>query len=430
LTKRDQAKLSFNEAMRMIKKSPSLSKRVKIYKDNMNIEETASKFEPLGADADTLDGLNCHGILVDELHAHRTRAVWDVMETATGSRRQPLLIAITTAGFDQTSICYEQYNYAKNILDGVIQDDTYFVYIAEMDAEDDWTDPLTWQKCNPNFGISVKEDDLLRKCEKAKQIPAAQNNFLCKHLNKWTQQNEVWIQLDLWDANNGMKFDPPRPVIESALKNKVCYGGLDLSVVSDLTSWTLAFPWENDNEGMDFIFRLWCPEDRLYDKANRYRDQYQAWAAKGYLIPTPGNAVDYAVVKKQVLDDCKTFRIKDANVDRLFQGHQIAVELQGQGLDIVPMGMGFLSFAAPMVEFERRLLVHKLNHGGHPVARWAINNMSVLKDPAGNLKPDKANSQGKIDPIVTMIMALDRLMRHEKKKSIYETQGIKVFGVM
>jgi phage terminase large subunit-like protein len=212
-TKKDQAKLSHSESVRMVKKSPKLKKLVKIYNNNMSNEATASKYEPLGADADTVDGLNVSGGLIDELHAHKKRDMWDVLETATGSRRQPLQMAITTAGTDQAGICYEQHQYVAQILKGAIEDDNYFGIIYTLDLnkdwpdikktdEDSWSDEGVWLKANPNLGLSAKIEDLRRKCKKAKIIPAAQNNFLRKHMDVWTQQVSRWIDLDTWDSNN------------------------------------------------------------------------------------------------------------------------------------------------------------------------------------------------------------------------------------
>lgn len=419
-TKRDQAKIVWDEAANMVKRSPVLAKRIKIYasKANMHILEARAKFEPLGADADTMDGLNVHGAIIDELHAHKTRAVWDVLETATGARRQPLIFAITTAGTDQNSICYELHEYAAGILKGTVQDDSFFAYIATIDRWDDWRDPKVWAKANPNLGISVKMDDLERKCEKAKKLPAAQNAFLRLHLNVWTQQVNRWIDLALWDEQAGI-------VAEEELSGRICYGGLDLSSVQDITAWVLVFPHEDDPETVDVLCRFWVPEARLHDDQNRYRDQYMAWARQGYLKVIPGNAIDYGFIKAQVLKDAQIFRLVDLNIDRLFQSHQLAVELMEEGLTVVGIGQGFTSMAAPMKEFERRLLARKIRHGGNPVLRWMADNVAVKQDAAGNLKPDKASSQGKIDGIVALVMALDRAMRHEQpRRSVYEERGI------
>jgi phage terminase large subunit-like protein len=406
--------------------SPALSKMVQHWRssDNLSVEATASKFQPLGADADTMDGLNVHGALIDELHAHKTRAVVDVLETATGARRQPLILEITTAGVDQTSVCFEHHEYSERVLQGTVTDDTWFAYIATVDEGDDWTDETVWAKANPNLNVSVKIDDLRRKCERAKQLPSAQNAFRRLHLNEWTQQVDRWIDLTLWDANAG---EPCSAAREEALAGRSCYGGLDLSAVSDLTAWVLVFPREDDPEHVDVLCRFWCPEARLHDAQNRYRDQYQAWARDGWLEVTPGDAVDYAFIRAQVLADAERFRLVDLNVDRLFQGYQLSQELLDEGLTVFGMGQGFISMAAPMREFERRLLDRKLHHGAHPVLRFMAESVAVRRDPADNLKVDKAGSQGRVDGIVALVMALDRAMRREDNRSVYEAREMRVW---
>ncbi len=419
-TKRDQARIVHAESVNMVKASPGLSRRIRIFKDNLSIEATASKYEPLGADSDTMDGLNVHGVIIDEVHAHKNRKVVEVLETATGARRQPLQLEITTAGFDQTSICYEHYDYSRKILEGTIEDDNWFAYIAEIDEGDDWTDQQVWAKANPNLGISVKLDDLERKCEKAKRTPAAQNGFRRLHLDEWTQQSTRWIPLELWDANAGV-------VDEEALAGREAHGGLDLASVSDMTAWAMVFPHQDDPEEVEILARFWCPEAKVYDKGNRYADQYQAWERAGYLTVTPGDATDYEFIKAQVLEDAKRFQLVDLNIDRLFQAHQISNELLQEGLKVFGMGQGFLSMAIPMKEFERRMLAKKLHHGGNPILRWMAGNVVVKQDPAGNLKTDKEISQGKIDGVVAVVMALDRVMRRAGKtgKSCYEERGIR-----
>ena len=424
-TRRDQARIVWDEAARMVERSPALRKRVKVLRGrgNMHILETHSKFEPLGADVDGMDGLNVHAAIIDELHAHRTREVWDVLDTATGARKQPLIWAITTAGFDQTGICYEVRTYAAEVLEGRIEDDTFFAYIATIDEEDDPFDEAVWIKANPNLGVSVKLDDMRRLAKRAKAMPAALNNFLTKRLNVWTQQETRWISMDLWDENKG---DVPAKEFEQRLRGAVCYGGLDLGSVNDLAAWVMVFP--GDGEELSVIARFWCPEERLYDTTNKYRAQYQAWAREGWLQTTSGRAIDYSFIKAQILRDAELYQLVDLNIDRLFQAHQLAGELMEEGLTVVGMGQGFLSMAAPMKELERRLLHGKIRHGGNPVLRWMAGNVAVKQDPAGNLKPDKATSQGKIDGIVALVMALDRAMRHEKpQRSGYEGRGVLAF---
>lgn len=419
-TKRDQAKEVWDSAMRMVQRSRPLRKYISIHAsvNNMSVEATGSKFEPLGADADSLDGKNVHCAIVDELHAHKTRAMWDVLDSATSARLQPLMYGITTAGFNQAGICFDLYNYAQQVLKETVQDDTFFAYIAQLDEEDDWRDPSVWIKANPNLKVSVFLDDLKRKCKQAEAMPSAQNNFKTKHLNMWTQQENRWISLELWDENAGV-------VDEERLRGRPCYAGLDLSSVSDITAFVMAFPWDND-EDIDVVARFWCPEARLYDAQNRYRDQYQAWHEQGYLRIVPGDAIDYDFILEDIKKDAAKFRIVDLNIDRLFQSHQMSMDLANEGFEVFPMGQGWMSMTVPMNEFERLLLKRKIHHGGNPMLRWMADNMVVKVDASGNKRPDKDNSQGKIDGIVSLIMAIDRVMRHREapQHSVYEDRGL------
>jgi phage terminase large subunit-like protein len=187
-TSRDQARIVFDEAKRMVASSPALRRRVDMLINNLHVAPTNSRFMPLSSDSSTMDGLNVHGAIIDELHAHKTRNVVDVLETATGARRQPLLFEITTAGYDRHSICFEHHDYSLKVLQGIVRDDAWFAVIAGAEEGDDWTDPEVWRKANPNLGRSVKEDDLRRKAEKAIALPGAQNAFRRMHLNEWTEQ--------------------------------------------------------------------------------------------------------------------------------------------------------------------------------------------------------------------------------------------------
>ena len=416
----------------MVRSSPALSKKISIFKNNLSIANTASKFEPLGKDSDSCDGLNIHGAILDELHAHKTADMWNVLETATGSRRQPLQIAITTAGYDRHSICWEMHEYTTKILKGFkedtpsVEDDTLFGIIYTLDEGDNWKEEDVWAKANPNLGVSVKLDDLQRKCNKAALIPSAQNEFLRKHLDVWTQQSDRWIDLDLWDANFAYE------VKEGQLYGRTCCGGLDLSSVSDMTAWVMVFSNEDEPDRVDILPRFWVPEAKLYDKRNRYRDQYQAWHNAGYLKVTPGDAIDYQEVKAQIVRDAGVFNLKSMSVDRLFQGYQLSMELNQElggsekNPKVIAMGMGWKSMTPPMREIEARLLRKQINHGRNPVLRWMADNVAIKEDPAGNKSPNKADSQGKIDGIVALLLALDRCMRHQQSPSLYETEKVKV----
>jgi phage terminase large subunit-like protein len=207
---------------------------------------------------------------------------------------------------------------------------------------------------------------------------------------------------------------------------RICYGGLDLSSVRDFSSFSLVSDRPGAPGTIDVFCRIWCPNARLYADDNRYRDQYQAWERDGWLTVTEGDAIDYDLIEAQIVADAQIVRIDSLNIDRLFQGASMAQHLEAGGLEVYGMGQGFLSYAAPMKEFEKRLLDRQINHGGHPVLRFCADNVAVSQDPAGNLKPNKAESQGKIDGIVSTIMALDRYIRAGGVSGVDWAAGINI----
>lgn len=418
-TKRDQARIAHSEATRMVKASPQLRKLVGIFKDNLHVEETASKFEPLGADADTMDGLNVHGAIIDELHAHKTRDTWDKLETATGSRRQPLVFAITTAGFDRQSLCWQLHEYTEKVLSGVVEDDSFFGIVFTLDEGDDWQDESNWIKANPNLGVSKKLDDMRRKAKRAAEMPAALNAFLRLELDVWTQSETKWVNLEHWQACG-------QAVNEAGLRGRTCYGGLDLSSTTDLTAWVLVFPPEAAEDAYQVLCRFWVPEDSILERSRRDRVPYDAWVRQGFITATPGNVVDYDFVLAQVDEDLGTFDLRQVAFDR-WGAAKLQTQLMELGDEdfLVGFGQGFASMSPPMKELEKLILGHGLAHGNNPVLTWMADNLVAAEDPAGNIKPDKGHSRERIDGMVALIMALDRAIRQTGGgKSVYEERGI------
>ena len=417
-TKRDQARIVHGEAIRMVKSSPMLSKEIAVYRDNLNILATASKYEPLGADSDTLDGLNVHAAVVDELHAHKTRGVIDVLDTATGARRQPLIVEITTAGWDRQSICFEHHDYSRQVLEGSLPDDSWFAFIAAADKDDDWQDPATWAKANPNLGISVKLDDLKRKAARAARVPAEQNTFKRLHLNIWTEQSERWLDMDEWNACE-TAIDWP------LFNGRECYAGLDLASTTDIAALVLLFP---NSEGAQISFDVlpffWVPEDSAEERTQKGNVPYTTWIALGLIEATSGNVIDYKAILARLIELRGMYDIKGVAYDR-WGSTQLIRDMQDEGFEVIPFGQGFASMTAPTKELMNCVLTRRIRHDGNPVLRWMASNMVVQQDPAGNLKPDKAKSSEKIDGMVALIMALDRATR--KAESAYEERGIMVW---
>ena len=418
-TKRDQSRITHSEATRMVKASPSLRKRLRVFHDNINIPDTASKFEPLGADEDTMDGLNIHGAVVDELHAHKTRGVVDKLTTATSARRQPLIFEITTAGYDRQSICYEHHDYTEKVLDGTVQDDTWFGVIYSIDPGDSWEDERAWYKANPNLGISKKLDYMRTQAAKAKQMPSELNAFLRLDLDVWTEAETRWLPVEHWSAC-GMAVDA------QGLRGRRCYGGLDLSSTTDISALILVFPPQDEEDCAQVLCRFWIPEEAMHIRSERDRVPYDAWVRQGYITATPGNVIDYSYILNQIDEDAQAYDLSEMAFDR-WGATMIIQAIQDLGLTCVQFGQGFASMSAPMKELEKLILSHKIAHGNNPVLTWMAGNLVASVDSAGNIKPDKAKSIEKIDGMVALIMALDRALRHENNdESIYNEHGLRL----
>ena len=413
-TRKDQARLIFDEARRMVRGSPLLRGTVGVFKLNLSIDATASKFEPLSSDDRTLDGLNPHVILIDELHKHKSRAVLDVLDTALGARRQPLLWIITTAGDDTPESVYAQENdYAVKVLEQVVDDDTAFVYITTIDKDDRWDDPKAWAKANPNLGISVKLDDLKRQAAKAKNSPGALVEFKRLRLNLRTAAADRFIDSEIWRRNT---LCPPdmlsgvyRGQLEERLRGRRFFGALDLSSKVDISAWVMLFPPMGADDRWHVLARLWMPADTVTEKSDRDQVQYRRWINEGWIEATSGNIIDHGEIGVAIAEDCRIYEPASIAYDP-WNATQLAVQLQGDGLPMIEFIQGIRSYTAPTKEFEAWLLQSKLDHGSNPVLAWMASNLAVQRDKNENLMPTKRLSRGRIDGVTALIMAIGRSM--------------------
>jgi phage terminase large subunit-like protein len=407
-TKKEQARIVFDEARRMVMRSEDLQQIVSVYRASLAVNQTLSSFQPLSSDDRTLDGLNPHAIIIDELHKHKNRAVLDVLDTAMGARRQPLMWIITTAGDDNPESVYAQeHTYAANVVAGNFEDDEWFVYIATLDAGDRWDDQTVWAKANPNLGISVKLGDLQRQCRAAKNNPAKQMEFKRLRLNMRTASASQLITGVVWDANTLGPFDPEE------LRGRRCFAGLDLSSRVDLSAWVKLFPPVADGERWKVVARMWMPADTVEAKSDRDRVQYRRWINDGYIDPTPGNIIDHNEIQNAILEDARLYDIASIAFDP-WNATQLAVTLQGYGLTMTEFVQGIRSYTAPTKEFLAWLLAHKLDHGGNPVLRWMALNLRVQTDKNENTMPTKKISTGRIDGATALIMAIGRSMADDE----------------
>jgi phage terminase large subunit-like protein len=392
---RDQARLVFEMAKACVENSPKLRSRLRVFRNSIVREDTHSTYKALSAEAFTKHGLNAHGIIFDELHAQPDRELWDVMTTSTGARRQPLCVAITTAGYDRKSICWEIWRYALAVRDGAIKDETFLPAIYAADVSDDWTAENTWRKANPNLGVSVKLDDLRVRCKRAQDMPSEENTFKRLHLNMWTEQDTRFLQMSHWAQG-----DKPCPVM---LNGRECFGGLDLATTYDTTCFCLLFPLDDGTFWAEPHF--WIPEENMRDRVKRDRVPYDVWAKAGKLHLTPGNVTDFDQVRADIVALSKKYNIRQVAIDR-WNAHQITGQLQGEGLNVLGFGQGYGSMSSPTAALEAAVVGGKLLHGGHPVLAWQASNVAVQSDHQGNKKPSKAKSTERIDGIVALIMAL------------------------
>lgn len=421
---RGQATIVFDVAADMVRMCPALNKRCKILTSQKRIlfTPTNSFYQVLSAEAYSKHGFNIHGVVFDELHTQPNRKLFDVMTKGSGdARMQPLYFLITTAGTDTNSICYETHQKAKDILEGRKIDPTFYPVIYGAGEDEDWTDPKVWLKSNPSLGETIGMDKVEAACESAKQNPGEENSFRQLRLNQWVKQAVRWMPMDKWDA---CAF----PANEEMLEGRVCYGGLDLSSTTDLTSFCLVFPPEDEDEPYYVLPYFWVPEDTLDLRVKRDHVPYDLWHRQGYLETTEGNVVHYGYIEKFIERLGERFNIRDIAFDR-WGATQMSQDLENMGFTVVPMGQGFASMSPPTKELMKLTLEKKIAHGGHPVLRWNMDNIFIRTDPAGNIKADKAKSTEKIDGAIAMIMALDRAIRcgNDTSESVYDTRGLLVF---
>jgi len=413
-TKKDQARIIFDEAKRMVATSPALSAELARFKSNISVEGTASKFEPLSSDEKTLDGLNPHCVLIDELHKHKTRALLDVLDTALGARRQPLLWIITTAGDDSPESVYAQENdYATKVLEGTIEDDATFAFIATIDKGDRWDDPAVWAKANPNLGISVKFDDLERQAKKAAKSPSAQSAFKRLRLNVRTSSAERAIDMEVWAKNGGRRFDP------ADLRGRKCWAGLDLSSKIDISAFVKLFEPEEAGGRMRIVPRFWMPLDTLEERAEKDRVPFREWVDQGHIEVTPGNVIDHDEIERAVLADADDHVIDSVAYDP-WNATQLAASLLGKGVPMVEFIQGLRSYSEPTKELLNLLASTKLDHGDNPVLKWMASNLKTHRDKNENLMPHKLHSTGRIDGISALIMAIGRKIQPEPEKAKHQ----------
>ena len=402
-TTRDQARIVFGDAQTMARMSPGFRSRfsVNVGAHNMHVLQTGSKFEALSAEGSTLDGLNIHLGCIDELHAHKTRTVYDVVETGTGKRDNSLLWVITTAGSNRSGICYEVRSFVTKLLNRVFEDDSQFGIIYGLDEGDDWTAKDSLIKANPNWGISVREEILAPLQAKAMQLPSAVNNFKTKHLNEWVSADKSWMDMRAWDA--GMN---PDLELDQFL-GQPCWVGLDLASKTDIAALVMLFQHPDTPDAFVVFGKYYLPEDTVQAAGN---SQYQGWSHTGLLSVTPGNVIDFSWIEADLLEIASKFSVEAVAFDP-FQATQLSTRMMSEGLPMIEVRPTVLNFSEPMKTLEALVLQKKLVHDGDPVLAWMASNVVAHTDVKDNIYPRKERAENKIDGIVALIMALSRAIK-------------------
>jgi len=430
-----QAEIVFKSSRSMARRALGFARHygVQIHMRAMTIDETDASYTTLSSDADTLDGLNPHFASLDELHAQK-RGSYDVLESALGSRAQPLLWLITTSGFDRSSVCFEIQTYLQRILNTTLHkhqglgykvtgtsvtDETFFGVIYTIDEDDDFTDESIWQKANPLIDVSVKRDDLSRMCRKAQEMTSALNNFLTKRLNVWVNAATAWMDMVKYDACADASLD-----IDD-FEGETCIAGLDLASRWDLAAKVIIFRREIRGEHHYYLFpQFYLPEETVDTSSN---SQYRGWERQGHILQTSGTIIDFDEIEEDLREDSLLCDLHQVGVDP-HQATKVITDLSKEGFDIVEVTPMVQNFSEPMKELEALVLAKRLHHDGNPVLAWCIANTDCKPDRKGGIYPRKANEDEnlKIDGLVATLIAMNLWMRYGgTEESVYEKRGIR-----
>lgn len=421
-TKERQARLLVDAAEGIARRSPALKGALRFRTNRITHLASSSYMMGLGRDSKTEDGLNVHCASVDELHAHPTSEMWDVLDSATGSRTSPLMAGITTAGFDV-------YGYGKAAHDSYVRIVTpgsgvdlerVFVLICALDDPSEAFEEAAWPKANPSLGITVELEQKRAKASKAQAEPMARTPFLVKEMNLWQQTGEIWIESDLWDANAG---ELDWRTLRQALLGEPCVAGLDLSATEDLTALGLWFP-SADPEGLHRVLAwYWMPEDLVDRKTRSDRLPYRTWRDQGVLQTTPGEVIDIDVVERKVRDVLEQYDVQEFAYDP-WNSRQLGQRLDKDGVTAVQTSQGYR--LSESIKLIRRLVgARRFAHGGDPLLRACVGSVQLLTDPEGRVKLNKSKRgferNRRIDGVAALATAGDRIVRRKlRRRSCYE----------
>lgn len=413
-TTRDQARIVFDDALAMARGNADLRAAydLKTFNHSMAIIGTNSKFLPKSADADTLDGLNTHFAVIDELHAHKTRAVHDVVETSIGKRTQPLIFEITTAGFLLFGICMEDRRYVGHILDRSVYDENFFGIIYTIDQDDDWKSIAALKKANPNWGISCDETTILSNRKKALVTTSAQKNYLTKHLDVWVNSDSQWLDMEKF-----RKCVSPE-LREEDFRGCYCIYGLDLASKLDIAAVVKLF-WRKNTQGAIeyYVFQeFYLPAEAAQNSEN---SDYSGWVADGYLRITDGAITNLAEIQDYIRDDAKQYETLAVAYDPM-QATQMSQTLLAEGVEMIELPQTLKNMSEPMKQLQALIYEGRIHFDGSPVMSWMFANVVCHLDAKENVYPRKEKAGDKIDGVVALIMALNQAIQKDVENEYAE----------
>jgi phage terminase large subunit-like protein len=399
-TKKDQARKTLTEAVNMVKQSPELRAIIKKRRNDIYFPATASTFEALASDSNTLDGLNSHAVIIDELHAIRDRNLYEVMKQSTSSRRQPLVIMITTSGTVRESVFDNLYGLACDIADGKVTEDTFLPVLYELDARAEWTDPQAWIKANPGLGTIKQYATLAAFVERAKKNPEDLPGVLCKDFNVPETSASVWLSFE--DIKNDATFTM------QDVYNTYAIGGCDLSATTDLTCATLLIRRSREDDTVYVLQHYFIPQKRIdqLDEHNTQEAPYKIWAERELLTICDGARVDYSAVTAWFCQMRDEFKIDAFAVgyDRALAGYWVD-EMKSNGFDMRAVAQGPFTWSQPMREMGAAFADKKVNYNRNPVLVWCLSNTAVKKSGVNNIQPVKVSDRRRIDGAVSLLNA-------------------------
>jgi phage terminase large subunit-like protein len=411
-TTRDQARIVWEAAKMMAERESGFRDAFGVETSAHSIYQTstASRFQALSAEGNSLDGLNIHCAIIDELHAHQTDKVYNVIESSRGSRQQPLIWIITTAGFDQSAVCFQQRNYVIQILSGVVHDESYFGIIYTLDESDSWTDEANWLKANPNLDVSVYLPEMRPEALKASKLPSALNNFLTKRLCCWVNADVALFDLTKWKS-----LGSPTLKLEDFATDP-CWIGVDLAPRHDFCSRVAVIRRDSDY----YIFaKHFLSEGEIEQTTNA---SYAGWAAEGWITTNPGDTTSYDAVEEDLLELANTLSIQEVEYDP-FTAKEILDHMQAEGLTMVEMRMSVQNLSAATKKLDALMAEGKIHHNGDPILAWMLSNVVGHYDRKDNVYPTKGPDKKCIDGAVALIMALSRAMIGDSSGSVYDSPG-------